>query len=164
VRLTLYIAACVVGLVLALLGADPLIGVLVVAIVLYPLATGVIIRADSRARDRSAPALLPALLAGLTGTLLVFILIRLAIAAPDWVDPLSADCEGPSTGTQQIATWFAAVVFVLSAIPEAVTVVAVGRRLRSTSTLELPVSLGFFPIAVAFSGLALIIVSFATTC
>ena len=163
-RLAVYIAACVAGLVLALLGADPLIGILVVAIILYPLATGVIIRADAGSREPGTPALLPALLAGLAGTLLVVILIRLAIAAPDWVDPLSADCGGPSTGTQQLATWFAAVVFVLSAIPEAVTVVGVGRRLRSTSAPDLPVSLGFFPIAVAFSGLALIIVSFATTC
>ncbi len=129
-RLIAYIAACLVGLLLALIGDDPPIGILVIAIVLYPLATATIIRADSSSRAPRTPSLLPALLAGLTGTLLIVILIRLAVAAPDWVDPLSADCGGPSTGAQQLATWFAAVVFVLSAIPEAVTVAAVGRRLR----------------------------------
>jgi hypothetical protein len=164
VRSILYVAACLAGLVLALLGSDPLIAILLAAMVLYPLATAIIIRADSSSRGPRTPTIGPALAAGLAGTLLVAFLIRLAFDAPDWVDPTSADCGGPSTAVQQLAVWFAAIVFVLAAIPEAVTVAAVGRRLRSSSGPMFPVSLSFYPIAVACSGIALILVSFATTC
>ena len=137
-RSILYVAACIAGLVLALLGDEPLIAILLAAMILYPLATGIIIRADSSSRGPRTPTIGPALAAGLAGTLLVAFLIRLAVDAPDWVDPTSADCGGPSTAIQQLAVWFAAIVFVLAAIPEAITVTAIGRRLRSSSGPSFP--------------------------
>lgn len=39
-RWFLYVVACIVGLVLALLGDEPLLGLLIAAIVLYPLGQG----------------------------------------------------------------------------------------------------------------------------
>lgn len=163
-RWIVYLAACIAGLVLALLGDEPLLGLLIAAIVLYPLGTGLIIRADSGSRGPRTPALGPAIAAGLAGTLLVVFLIRLAIDAPSWVDPTSADCGGPSTSVQSAVVWLSAVVFILAAIPEAITVTGIGRRLRQATGPSFPVSLSFFPIAVAFSGLALILVSFVTNC
>jgi hypothetical protein len=164
VRSILYVAACIAGLVLALLGDEPLIAILLAAMILYPLATAMIIRADSRSGAPRTPTIGPAMAAGLAGTLLVVFLIRLTFDAPGWVDPTSADCGGPSTGVQQLAVWFAAIVFVLAAIPEAVAVIAIGQRLRSSSGPTFPLSLSFYPVAVACSGVALILVSFATTC
>ena len=106
-----------------------------------------------------------ALLAALAGALLVAFLIRLAIAAPGWVDPLSADCGGPSTGAQQLATWFATFAFVLAAVPEAVTLAGLGGRLGGSRTLsQVPVTLGLYPVAVALAGIALIVASWATSC
>lgn len=163
-RWLLYVVACLAGLVLALIGGDPLIGLLIAAIVVYPIATGLIIRADSGPRGPERPSLLPAVAAGLAGTLIVVFLIRLAIDAPSWTDPMSADCGGASSGVQSIAVWLAAVVFILAAVPEAITVAAIGRRLRNARGPSFPVSLSFFPIAVAFTGLVLILVSFATNC
>jgi hypothetical protein len=164
VRWFLYVVACMAGLVLALLGDEPLLGLLIAAIILYPLGTGLIIRADTDSRGPRMPSLGPAITAGLAGTLLVVFLVRLAVDAPSWVDPTSADCGGPSTSVQSAAVWLAAAVFILAAIPEAITVTAIGRRLRNATGPSFPVSLSFFPIAVAFSGLALIVVSFVTTC
>jgi hypothetical protein len=164
VRWLLYVAACIAGLLLALLGSEPLLGPLIAALALYPLATGLIVRADGGPGEPRTAALGPAVAAGLAGTLLIVVLIRLAVDAPSWVDPTSADCGGLSTSVQAAFAWLAAAVFVLAAIPEAVTVTAVGRRLRNAAGPSLPVSLSFFPIAVAFSGLALIVVSFVTNC
>lgn len=163
-RWILYVVACIAGLVLALLGDKPLLGLLIAAIVLYPLGTGLIIRADTGSGGPRTPSLGPAIAAGLAGSLLVVLLVRLAVDAPSWVDPTSADCGGPSTSVQSAAVWLAAAVFVLAAIPESITVTAIGRRLRHATGPSFPVSLSFFPIAVAFSGLALIVVSFVTTC
>jgi disulfide bond formation protein DsbB len=164
VRWLTYVAACLTGFVLALLGDEPLLGLLIVAVVLYPIGTGLIIRADSTTRGPVRPSLGPALLAGAAGTLLIAFLLRLAFDAPSWVDPTSADCGGPSVGAQEVAVWIAAAVFVVAALPEAVTVTAIGRRLRDSKGPDFPVSLSLFPIAVAFSGLALIVVSFVTSC
>ena len=159
-----YIAACLAGLVLALIGDEPLLGLVVAAVIIYPLGTGLIIRADSARLEPRNPALLPALAAGIGATFLVVFLIRLAFDAPSWVDPLSADCGGPSVGVQEIVVWISAVVFIVASIPQAITAIGIGRRLRDAPGPSFPVSLSFFPIAVAFSGLALIVVSFVTTC
>ncbi len=163
-RWFLYVVACICRPGAGPARDEPLLGLLIAAIVLYPLGTGLIIRADSGSRGPRTPSLGPAIAAGLAGTLLVVFLIRLAVDAPSWVDPTSADCGGPSTSVQSAAVWLAAVVFILAAIPEAITVTAIGRRLRHATGPSFPVSLSFFPIAVAFSGLALIVVSFVTNC
>lgn len=179
-RIFLYLLACAAGLALALLGNEPLLGIGLVAILLYPLGLAIAAtaeRADPATADRRADRALRggstshatplagAVLAGAAGTLLVVLLVRLAVAAPGWVDPLAADCGGPSTGAQQLATWFATLVFVLAALPEAVNVVAVGGRLsRSRPLSQLPISLSLYPIAVAAAGIALIVASWATSC
>jgi hypothetical protein len=152
--------AVAAGVVLALLGDDPPVLLAVAAVVLFPLgitlATG---------RDEEPPALAPALLGAIAGAFLVVFLIRLAVAAPDWVDPLSTDCGGPSTGAQQLATWFAAVAFVLAAIPVAVAVAALAVRVTRTRALAgLPLTLAPYPFAVALAGIALIVASWATSC
>lgn len=175
-RTFLYLLACAAGLALALLGNEPLLAIGLAAILLYPLGLAIAAtaeRADPATADRAvgdgstshATPLAGAALAGAAGTLLVVLLIRLAVAAPGWVDPLAADCGGPSTGAQQLATWFATLVFVLAALPEAVNVVAVGGRLsRSRPLSQLPISLSLYPIAVAAAGIALIVASWATSC
>ncbi len=164
-RVALYLLACLAGLVLGLLGDEPGIVLALIAVILYPVGvTFLTAGGDDRRPPRSSP-LGPALLAGAAGTLLIVFLIRLAVAAPGWVDPLSADCGGPSTGAQQLATWFATVAFLVSALPEAVTVAAIGGRLRRTGPLvTLPLSLTFYPVAVALSGIAIIVASWATSC
>ena len=155
----LFLLACLAGVALALLGDEPLVGLALAAVLLYPL--GVYLTVDAGAGEgpttrRPIP---------LGGALLVAFLIRLAIAAPDWVDPLSADCGGPSTGAQQLATWFATFAFVLAAVPEAVTLAGLGGRLGGSRTLsQLPVTLGLYPVAVALAGIALIVASWATSC
>ena len=163
----LFLLACLAGVALALLGDEPLVGLALAAVLLYPL--GVFLTVDPSADEggvthRPIP-LGGALLAAIAGALLVAFLIRLAIAAPDWVDPLSADCGGPSTGAQQLATWFATFAFVLAAVPEAVTLAGLGGRLGGSRTLsQLPVTLGLYPVAVALAGIALIVASWATSC
>jgi len=164
VRWFAYLIACIAGLVLAFLGDEPLLGLAVAALIAYPVGTGLIIRADSTGREPARPALGAALLAGAAGALLIAFLLRLAFDAPSWVDPTSADCGGPSVGAQEVAVWISAVIFIVAALPEAVTVTAIGRRLRGASGPSFPVSLSLFPAAVASSGLALIVVSFVTDC
>ena len=165
-RLALYLLACLAGVALALLGDEPPIGLALAAVILYPLGASFV--AAGERDDRPAPPvrLGAAVLAGAAGMLLVVFLVRLAIAAPDWVDPLSADCGGPSTGAQQLATWFATIAFLFAAVPEAVTLAGLGGgRLRGARTLaQLPVTLGLYPAAVALAGIALIIASWATSC
>jgi hypothetical protein len=163
----LFLLACLAGVALALLGDEPLVGLALAAVLLYPL--GIYLSApgeggNGEPEGRPIP-LGGALLAALAGALLVAFLIRLAIAAPDWVDPLSADCGGPSTGAQQLATWFATFAFVLAAVPEAVTLAGLGGRLGGSRALsQLPVTLGLYPAAVALAGIALIVASWATSC
>ncbi len=164
-RIALYPVACLAGLVLGLIGDEPLIGIAAAAVLLYPLGASIVMGAERDGPRARAVPLGGALLAGAAGTLLVVFLIRLAVAAPGWVDPLSADCGGPSTGAQQLATWFATLAFLLSAVPEAVTVAAIGGRLRRSGPLaSLPLSLAVYPFAVALSGIALIVASWATAC
>lgn len=165
-RVALYLLACFAGLVLGLLGDEPKIVLALFAVLLFPVGVTFLTAGgeDDRRPPRSSP-LGPALLAGVAGTLLVVFLIRLAVAAPGWVDPLSADCGGPSTGAQQLATWFATVAFLVSALPVAATLAAIGGRLHRTGPLAtMPLSLGFYPVAVALSGIALIVASWATSC
>jgi hypothetical protein len=165
VRIALYLLACAAGLGLALLGDEPLLVLALAAVLLYPLGLSFAMGGE---RDEHRGRRIPlggAILGGAAGTLLVVFLIRLAIAAPGWVDPLSADCGGPSTGAQQLATWFATLVFVLTAVPEAINVAALGGRLaREPALSRVPLSLGLYPIAVAASGIALIVASWATSC
>lgn len=182
-RISLYLLACAAGLALALLGDEPLLGIALAAVLLYPLGLAIamapergerpdLARSDGPAEvaigEPSASGSTPlggAALAWLAGTLLVVLLIRLAVAAPGWVDPLAADCGGPSTAAQQLATWFAAVAFVLAAIPVAVAITALGARLaRSRPLAALPLTLAPYPFAVALAGIALIVASWATTC
>ena len=163
----LFLLACLAGVALALLGDEPLVGLALAAVLLYPL--GVYLAVDAGADEGGGtPRPIPlggSLLAGLAGALLVVFLIRLAIAAPGWVDPLSADCGGPSTGAQQLATWFATFAFIVAAVPEAVTLAGLGGRLgRSQALSRLPVTLGLYPVAVALAGVALIVASWATSC
>jgi hypothetical protein len=164
VRVALFIVACLAGLIIALLGNEPPLVIALIALLVYPLSVATVTRAADRARRPAPPPLLASLLTGLSGAFLVVLLARLAIDAPSWVDATNADCGGPSTGTQQIALVFASIAFIVAAIPEAVTVAAVGLRLRSSSGPPLPLSLTFFPIAVALTGTFLIIASYITTC
>ena len=91
--------------------------------------------------------------------------IRLAIDAPDWLNPTSADCGGASTGSQQLVLWSGALLFILSALYMAASLVVVGRSLGDGATQVGSRSpLNFFPIAVAASGLALVAASFVTNC
>jgi len=166
VRIAIYALACLAGIVLGLLGDEPNIVLALFAVLLFPVGVTFLTAGDGddRREPRSSP-LGPAVLAGVTGALLVVFLIRLAVAAPDWVDPLSADCGGPSTGAQQLATWFATFAFVLAAVPEAVTLAGLGGRLGGSRTLsQVPVTLGLYPVAVALAGIALIVASWATSC
>jgi hypothetical protein len=159
VALLSFLLAAVVGTVLALLGDDPPVVIALAAVILFPLGVALAVP------DDRSPSLAPALLGAAAGAFLVVFLLRLAIAAPDWVDPLSADCGGPSTGAQQLATWFAAVAFVLAAIPVAVTVTALAGRLAGSRPLAgVPLTLAPYPFAVALAGLALIVASWATSC
>ena len=163
----LFLLACLAGVALAQLGDEPLVGLALAAVLLYPI--GVFLTVDPGPEDdRQTRRPIPlggALLAAIAGALLVAFLIRLAIAAPDWVDPLSADCGGPSTGAQQLATWFATLAFVLAAVPVAVTLAGLGGRLGGSRALSrLPVTLSLYPVAVALAGIALIVASWATSC
>lgn len=159
-RTPLILLAVLIGLVLAMLGDEPPVLIAVAAVGLFPL--GVALAATS---DEERPALGPALLGIAAGSFLVAFLIRLAVAAPGWVDPLSADCGGPSTGAQQLVTWLATLSFVLAAIPVAVAVAALAARLTASRSLAgLPLTLSPYPFAVALAGIALIVASWATTC
>ena len=164
-RIGLYLLACLAGAVLGLLSDEPLIGLALAAVLLFPLGVSFTMGGEHDERRGRPVPLGGALLAGVAGALLVVFLIRLAAAAPDWVDPLSADCGGPSTGAQQLATWFATIVFALSALPVAATLAAIAGRLKRDGRLAaLPLSLGFYPVVVAASGIALIVASWATSC
>jgi len=162
-RTALVILACLIGALAALLGDDPPLILALVAVLLFPLATALAV--GGAGDERSQPASAPAALAAMTGTFLVAFLVRLAVAAPGWVDPLSADCGGPSTGAQQLATWFATVAFVLAALPVAVAVLALAvRAVRPGTETTLPLTLAPYPFAVALAGIALVVASWVTSC
>ncbi|MCB0876234.1 MAG: hypothetical protein KDB46_08570 [Solirubrobacterales bacterium] len=164
-RTSSYLLACAAGLILALLGSEPSVVLALVAVILFPLGVALVASGAGDDRRPGSAALGPALLVGAAGSFLVVFLVRLAVAAPDWVDPLSADCGGPSTGAQQLATWFATIAFLLSTLPVLFTLAAVAGRVRRTGVLaSMPLSLGLYPVAVALSGVALILASWATSC
>jgi hypothetical protein len=167
-RLITFAAAVIGGIVIGLLGSQPLWGVAVVALLLFPIACGVALRGPrtgSEARRTPRAPLGAVLIAGVAGGLLAILAIRLAIDAPDWINPTSADCGGPSTSTQRLVLWTGSLLFMLSALPIAATLVSLGRGLgpagvRAGSRTPLT----FFPVAVAASGLALIGAAFVTNC
>ncbi|KAA0267935.1 MAG: hypothetical protein EDQ89_11475 [Acidobacteria bacterium] len=155
-----FLLAALLGFALAALGEEPPVVIALAAVILFPLAVAL-----ATGGGEGRPATGPALLGVVAGAFLVAFLVRLAIAAPGWVDPLSADCGGPSTGTQQLVTWFATLSFVLAAIPIAVAVAAIGARLAGSRALAgLPLTLSPYPFAVALAGIALIVASWATSC
>ena len=162
-RKLLYVAAIAAGVVLALGGEEPHWPVALAALLIFPVAAGLALRKDS---GRTSPLGL-ALPAGSAGGALTALALRVAAEAPDWVSATSADCGGAGTGTQQLVAWAAAVIFVLSALPVAASLVALGHRLGRRAgdppgRLQAPLSA--FPIAVAASGLALVVAGYVTAC
>lgn len=157
-RMAPFALAVAVGVVLALLGSEPLWLPAVAALLIFPVAA-------NAAGGGSRPALLPALLTALTGALLSALALRLALAAPGWLSATAADCGAPSTGTQQLVLWTASVVFILAAFPVAVATLRIAARLRPADHTEAaPPPLSLYPVAVALAGLALIAAGFVTTC
>ena len=164
-RIALYALAALVGIVIALLGDDPLWIPTVLALLAFPFAAAVADRESRRARGPSAAPLLPAMLTALSGGFLATLALRLAVDAPGWLSTTAADCGGPSTGVQQLVLWAAALVFFLAAFPPGVTVLNIGRRLSpgDHSERESP-PLILYPVAVAVSGLAQVAAGYVTTC
>lgn len=161
-RLPLYALAAAVGLLLALLGSEPLWLPAIVALLVFPLAAAATARKTDP--DGRAP-ILPAILTALTGGLLSVLALRLAFVAPGWLRPVSADCGGPSTGVQQLVLWFSTLIFLFAVFPVAATTFNVGQRLRSGNHAEAgPSALALYPVAVALCGLALIAAGYVTTC
>jgi hypothetical protein len=162
VRTALFLASIAVGAVLALVGSEPYWGVAVAALLTFPLA------AAAAVRDRQGAApLLPALLAGLAGGVLIALALRLALVAPGWVSETDADCGGPSTGTQQVVLWAGAALLAASSLPIGAILVAVQRRIgrsRGEWAAGPTAPLSAYPLAVAAAGLALIAASFVTNC
>lgn len=165
VRRALYVTAIAAGAVLALVGSQPLWVVAVIAVLAFPLATAAAEpRSGAIRRRRNAP-LAPAALVALTGGLLATLALRLAVDAPGWLSPTSADCGGPSTAVQQLVLWSATLIFAVAAVPVAVTLLRVGRRLTpGSSEATGPSPLSLYPLAVAVSGIALVAASYATSC
>ncbi len=161
-RMALFALAAAVGVVVALLGSEPLWLPAVAALLIFPVAANA---AAGTARPDHPTALLPALLAALTGGLLTALALRLALAAPGWLSATAADCGAPSTGTQQLVLWSGSVVFFLAAFPVAVATLRVGARLGPGDHADAePPPLSLYPVAVALAGLALIAAGFVTTC
>lgn len=161
-------AAMAAGITLGLLGSRPLWGAAVAALLLFPIAGGAAFggaRPGSERRRAPRPSLAAALVTGMSGGLLAILAIRLAVDAPDWTNATSADCGGPSTSVQQLVLWTGALVFALSALPIAASLIVVGRGLGArTAQSGSRTPLAFFPVAVAASGLALIGAAFVTSC
>jgi hypothetical protein len=158
----LYAAAIGLGAALAQVGDEPIWILAVVALLAFPIAAAAATRGElGRARIPLAAGLGTAL----SGGVLAGLLVRLAVLAPDWVDAGAADCGAPSTGTQQLVLWAAAVIFVLAILPIAAMLVGVGSRMSGGGReIASRGSLTLYPLAVAASGLALIGASFVTTC
>jgi hypothetical protein len=156
-------ATIAVGAVLALLGTEPLWSVAIAALLTFPVAAALALRGT----DGAAAPLLPALLAGLAGGVLIALALRLAFAAPDWLSETNADCGAASTGTQQVVLWGAAVVLAASSLPIGVILVRVraglGRGDRGPAA-GAGSPLSAYPVAVAAAGVALIACLFVTTC
>ncbi len=163
-----FAAAIASGAVIGLLGSRPLWGPAVAALLLFPIGCGIALRgprASSEGRRDPRAPLAAALTTGVAGGLLTILAVRLAIDAPGWLSPTSADCGGASTATQQLVLWTGALLFTLSALPIAASLLVVGRGLGARDTPPGSRSpLSFFPVAVAASGLALIAAAFVTNC
>lgn len=161
-RLPLFALAAIVGIVLALLGSEPLWLPAVAALLIFPVAATITNR-EFRA-GRRAP-LLPATLTAFSGGLLTALALRLAADAPGWLSATAADCGGPSTGVQQLVLWTSTLIFLLAALPVAATTLDIGRRLGPAGTAEdASPALAYYPVAVALSGMALIAAGYVTTC
>jgi hypothetical protein len=160
VRTGLFIAAAVIGGLIALLGDDPLWIPAVLALIAFPFAAGAALRARG-----SAP--LPALaVAALAGGLLTVLAVRLAFDAPDWFNAGAVDCGGASDGAQRSILAAAAALFGAAAVAMLVNVLAVGRRAVGAPQERQggPGALALYPLAVAAAGLALVGASYVTSC
>ena len=165
VRRLLYAAALASGAVLGLLGSQPLWLPGVIALLVFPPAAAIAGRRSRQDPGRRSAQLGAAALVALAGGLLATLAIRLAVDAPGWLSPTAADCGGPSTATQQLVLWSAALIFAGAAVPVAATLLHVGRRLAPGGAAPGGTSpLGFYPVAVAASGIALIAAGYATHC
>jgi len=161
-RLPLFALAALVGIVLALLGSEPLWLPAVAALLIFPVAA-MITNREFRS-GRGAP-LLPAVLTAFSGGLLTALALRLAVDAPGWLSATAADCGGPSTGVQQLVLWTSTLIFLLAALPVAVATLDIGRRLTPAEASEnASPALTYYPLAVALSGMALIAAGYVTTC
>lgn len=164
-RKPVYAIATLTGVVVALLGSEPLWIPAVVALLVFPIAAAI---ADRRSqpgpRARSAP-LGASTLTAFAGGLLAALAIRLAVDAPGWLSATAADCGGASTATQQLVLWGAALTFAVAAAPVAVTLFSIGQRLRSEpSGPVVSPPLTFYPLGVAAAGFALVAAGYVTNC
>ncbi|MBA2523976.1 MAG: hypothetical protein H0V25_11715 [Solirubrobacterales bacterium] len=165
-RIVIYAAAIIIGVAIGLAGSEPLWVPAVAALLSFPFAAAAAARPRryGGGRGRHAP-MLPASVTALTGALLAALALRLAVDAPSWLSGPAADCGAPSTSTQQVVLWAAAVVFAAASVPVVVTLLNVGRRLHGRRSSNLPAPpLSLYPVAVAAAALALTAASFATTC
>lgn len=161
-RTALYAAAIAAGIVLAQLGDRPLWLLAVAAVLVFPLAAA---SATASTPGRRQVPLGAGLVSALTGGVLAGLLIRLAVAAPDWQNAYGADCGAASTSTQDIVLWAAALLFALALLPVAATLLGIGSRIGGRSAEAAPrTGLSLYPLAVAGAGLGLIGASFATAC
>lgn len=158
----LYAVVIGLGAALAQLGDEPIWIVAILALLAFPVA------ASAAVRGQAGPARVPlaaGLVTALSGGVLAGLLVRLAVLAPDWVDAGAADCGAPSTGTQQLVLWAAALIFVLALLPVAAMLVGVGSRMSGGGReIASRGPLTLYPLAVAASGLALIGASLVTNC
>ena len=164
-RRPMYAVAIGLGAVLALLGSRPLWIPAVLALLAFPLAASV---ADRRSREQRASSRAPLPAAAVTpiaGGLLTALAIRLALDAPGWLSGPAADCGGPSTATQQVVLWGAAMIFAFATLPVAMTLLNIGQRVGvGDHDLSAPPPLSLYPVAVAASGLALVAAGYVTSC
>lgn len=163
-RIALYALLAVFGVVVALLGDEPLWLPAVAALLVFPVAAATADRESRPGRRLRTAPVVPAALTALSGGLLTALALRLALDAPGWLSATSADCGGPSTGAQQLVLWTSALIFFVAAFPVAATTFTIGRRLRpgDHADAESP-PLALYPVAVALSGLALIAAGYVTT-
>lgn len=164
-RKPLYATALAVGVILGLLGSQPLWIPAVIAVLVFPVAASVAERRSRPGRGGRGSPLGATTLAALAGGLLATLAIRLAVDAPGWLSASAADCGGPSTSTQQLVLWASALTFAAAALPVAITLFSIARRLGTGySGLVIDPPLSLYPVAVSASGLALIACSYVTAC
>lgn len=163
-RAAAYVAAAAAGAIVATLGEEPLWLAAVVALIVFPLAAAAADRESRPERRRRRTPLLPALAAALSGGLLVALLIRLALAAPGWVGESTVGCGGPYSGSERLLLFAAALAFAAATLPVAITLLRLAPFGPARTEDSPPVPLRYYPLAVAASGLALIVASYATNC